>query len=83
MVTLDREPKRNAVNPAMTAGLDRALNLLEDDPELRVVGVIQDGATAFSPEPTDAGRWAPCTGAPPTRVRTVRHDLPGGASDSS
>lgn len=47
VVTLDREPKRNAINPAMSAGLDRALNLLEDDPELRV-GVLQGAGTTFS-----------------------------------
>lgn len=63
VVSLDRERKRNAINPGMTAGLDRAMNLLEDDPELRV-GVLQGSATAFSAgtdlletsgEPSDRG----------------------------
>ncbi|MQY25974.1 enoyl-CoA hydratase-related protein [Nocardia aurantia] len=33
IVTLNRPAKRNAINPEITAGLDRALNEFEDDPE--------------------------------------------------
>ena len=34
IVKLDREPKRNALDASITAGLDAAMNRLEDDPEL-------------------------------------------------
>lgn len=47
VVTLDRQPKRNAINPGMTAGLDRAMNLLEDDPAL-LVGVVRGKGPVFS-----------------------------------
>ncbi|MCU0310734.1 MAG: enoyl-CoA hydratase-related protein [Acidimicrobiales bacterium] len=47
VVHLDREHKRNAVDPEMTAGIDAALNRLEDDPELWA-GVITGTATVFS-----------------------------------
>jgi enoyl-CoA hydratase len=44
---IDRESKRNALNEDVTAGLDRALNELEDDPDLSV-GILTGGATVFS-----------------------------------
>jgi enoyl-CoA hydratase/carnithine racemase len=47
VITLDRVPKRNALNPDITAGLDAALNQLEDDPELWV-GVLTGGTEVFS-----------------------------------
>jgi enoyl-CoA hydratase len=34
IITLRREEKRNALDPSITAGLDAALNELDDDPEL-------------------------------------------------
>ncbi|MFD0856528.1 crotonase/enoyl-CoA hydratase family protein, partial [Actinomadura adrarensis] len=34
VVTLTREAKRNALSPAVTEGVDAAMNRLEDDPEL-------------------------------------------------
>src|SRR3546814_19228498 len=39
VVTINRPEARNAVNPAVAAGIGRAMDLLDDDDELRV-GVI-------------------------------------------
>jgi enoyl-CoA hydratase/carnithine racemase len=47
VVRLEREHKRNAVDPELTAGIDAALNRLEDDPELWA-GVITGTSTVFS-----------------------------------
>jgi enoyl-CoA hydratase len=47
IITLDRVPKRNALNPDITAGLDAALNQLEDDPELWC-GILTGGTEVFS-----------------------------------
>lgn len=44
---MTRPDKRNAVDAAMTAALDEALNTLDDDPELRC-GVLCGDARAFS-----------------------------------
>ena len=60
VVTLRREAKRNAIDEVLTAGIDAALNLLEDEPELRV-GVITGGSGMFSAG-TDLAR----TAGPPT-----------------
>lgn len=46
IIGLDRPAKRNAINPAVTAGLDAALNLLEDDSELWC-GVLTGGPSVF------------------------------------
>lgn len=46
LIRMDRPAKRNAVDAPMTAGLDAALNLLEDDPELRC-GVLSGGPDHF------------------------------------
>ncbi|WP_093086062.1 enoyl-CoA hydratase-related protein [Pseudonocardia oroxyli] len=46
LVRMERPAKRNAVDAAMTAALDAALNRLDDDPELRC-GVLSGGAQAF------------------------------------
>lgn len=46
-IRMQREEKRNAVNVAMAAALDAALNTLEDDPELWA-GVLTGTATVFS-----------------------------------
>jgi enoyl-CoA hydratase len=63
VVTLRREEKRNAIDPEVTAGLDAALNELDDDPELWV-GVLTGGSSVFSAgtdlgagsgEPTERG----------------------------
>jgi enoyl-CoA hydratase len=47
VVTIDRVDKRNAVNADVTAGLDAALNLLDDDPQLWV-GVLTGSGGVFS-----------------------------------
>lgn len=63
VIGLDRPAKRNAINPAVTRGLDEALNLLEDDDELWC-GVLTGGPRLFSAgadlaegagEPTERG----------------------------
>ena len=33
IITIEREDKRNALNAEVTAGIDSAMNELEDDPE--------------------------------------------------
>ncbi|GAA1844705.1 crotonase/enoyl-CoA hydratase family protein [Pseudonocardia alni subsp. carboxydivorans] len=47
LIRMTRPDKRNAVDAAMTAGLDEALNSLDDDPDLWC-GVLAGDATAFS-----------------------------------
>jgi enoyl-CoA hydratase len=47
VITLDRADKRNAIDASITAGLDAALNELEDDPEL-ACGVLTGGPHVFS-----------------------------------
>jgi enoyl-CoA hydratase len=47
VVTLTREEKRNALNPDITAGLDAAMNTLEDDADLWC-GVLTGGRRYFS-----------------------------------
>lgn len=47
IIGLDRPAKRNAINGAVTRGLDEALNLLEDDDELWC-GVLAGGPSVFS-----------------------------------
>jgi enoyl-CoA hydratase len=44
---LSRPEKRNAVSPDMAAGLEAALDRLEDSPELRVAVIHGDGGAAF------------------------------------
>lgn len=46
-VSMTRTDKRNAVDPAMTIALDRALDTLDDDPDLRC-GVLTGGSEVFS-----------------------------------
>src|SRR5688572_16166917 len=62
VVTIRREHKRNAIDEEVTAGIDDALNHLEDDPELRV-GVLTGGSEMFSAG-TDLAKTA---GGPTTR----------------
>jgi enoyl-CoA hydratase/carnithine racemase len=47
VVTLQREAKRNALDAEITAGLDAAMNELEDDPELWC-GILTGGPRFFS-----------------------------------
>ncbi|MCU1391060.1 MAG: Enoyl-CoA hydratase/isomerase [Ilumatobacteraceae bacterium] len=47
VVTINREEKRNALNPEITAGIDAAMNRLEDDPELWC-GILTGGPNMFS-----------------------------------
>jgi enoyl-CoA hydratase len=47
VITLDRVQRRNALNGDITAGLDAALNQLEDDPGLWC-GVLTGGTEVFS-----------------------------------
>jgi enoyl-CoA hydratase/carnithine racemase len=47
VITLERVPKRNALNAEITAGLDVALNQLEDDPDLWC-GILTGGTEVFS-----------------------------------
>jgi enoyl-CoA hydratase/carnithine racemase len=63
VVTLTREAKRNALNADITAGVDAAMNELEDDPGLWC-GILTGGSQVFSAgadlgagpgEPTERG----------------------------
>src|SRR4051812_12374564 len=47
VVSIRREAKRNALNAEVTAGIDAAMNELEDDPELWC-GVLTGTSTVFS-----------------------------------
>jgi enoyl-CoA hydratase/carnithine racemase len=47
LIRMAREAKRNAIDRAMTHGIDEALNLLDDDDELWA-GVITGTTTVFS-----------------------------------
>jgi enoyl-CoA hydratase len=47
VATIRREEKRNALNGDVTAGIDAAMNELEDDPELWC-GILTGGPTVFS-----------------------------------
>jgi enoyl-CoA hydratase len=63
VVTMAREAKRNALNADITAGIDEAMNELEDDPDLWC-GILTGGPSVFSAgadltggpgEPTERG----------------------------
>jgi enoyl-CoA hydratase/carnithine racemase len=60
VITIEREDKRNAISAEVTAGIDEALNRLEDDSALRV-GIITGGPRMFS-----AGTDLKRTAGPPT-----------------
>ena len=60
VIEIQREEKRNAIDPDLTTGIDAAINELEDDPELWV-GIITGGTSVFS-----AGSDLRLTGGPPT-----------------
>ena len=60
VITLQREEKRNAIDPDTTQAIDAALNRLEDDPQLRVA-IITGGPSMFS-----AGTDLKVTAGPPT-----------------
>jgi len=61
VITLDRVQKRNALNPDITAGLDAALNQLEDNATLWC-GVLTGGTEVFS-----AGADLTCGPGEPTQ----------------
>ncbi|MGE0307323.1 MAG: enoyl-CoA hydratase-related protein [Acidimicrobiia bacterium] len=46
IITMSREAKRNAIDAEMTAGIDAALNRLDDDPDLWL-GIITGGSNVF------------------------------------
>jgi enoyl-CoA hydratase/carnithine racemase len=60
IIRIQREEKRNAIDADITAGIDAAMNDLEDDPELWV-GIITGGSSMFS-----AGSDLRVTAGPPT-----------------
>jgi enoyl-CoA hydratase len=60
VIHLQREAKRNAIDPDTTVAIDAAMNELEDDPELWV-GIITGGTSVFS-----AGSDLRLTGGPRT-----------------
>jgi len=60
IVTIRREAKRNAIDAETTAGIDAALDRLEDDESLRV-GILTGGTKMFS-----AGTDLVRTAGPPT-----------------
>jgi hypothetical protein len=66
VIRMQREAKRNAIDAETTAGLDAALNLLEDDAELWA-GVLTGTSTVFSAAPTCA--TGPANPRPRRRVR--------------
>jgi len=51
VITMKREEKRNALNDAITAGIDAAMNELEDDPELWC-GILTGASRSSRPAPT-------------------------------
>lgn len=74
LVRMERPAKRNALDAGMTAGLDAALNELDDDPELWA------GVLAGTPEAFSAGTDLVAGAGPPTArggnygvVRRERH----------
>ena len=73
VIELRRPEKRNAFDQEVTDGLSAALDLLEDDPELRV-GVLTGGPSSFSAG-TDlrAGSSSTPRGGPYGIVRRRRH----------
>jgi enoyl-CoA hydratase len=54
VVEIAREEKRNALTEAITAGIDGAMNDLEDDRELRCA-ILTEASASFRPGPT----WPP------------------------
>jgi enoyl-CoA hydratase len=72
-VRLDRDAKLNAMDHAMTLGLDAAMNLLEDDAELWV-GVLTGNGRAFSAgsDLADPDRNTTARGGPYGLIRRER-----------
>ena len=71
VVRMAREEKRNALNDAITAGIDAAMNELEDDPELWC-GILTGDESASS-----AGARRPqrgCSSLPATTTAPRRLD---------
>ncbi len=70
---MNREAKRNAADAALAAGIDAALNRLEDDPALRV-GILTGTQTVFSAgtDMYDPGEKSTARGGEYGVVRRVR-----------
>lgn len=89
IIGLNRPAKRNAINAALTQGLDEALNLLEDDDDLWC-GVLAGGPAVFCAgadlaegpgDPTERGGFAGLTSRERTKplIAAVEgHALGGG-----
>ena len=73
VVSMQREPKRNAVNRALADAIDEALNTLDDDTDLWA-GVLTGTSTVFS-----AGSDLSAAGD----NKTVRVASTGSSSDSA
>ncbi len=71
MIRMDRPSKRNAIDAEMAAGLDAAMNLLDDDPEVWV-GILTGTETSSPPGRT---LW-PVQAALTPRGRGVRRGTP-------
>jgi hypothetical protein len=69
VITMRREHKRNAIDASITAGLDAALNDLEDDPGL-CCGVFRTGTAADWRRSTAADHWRTATPAHPAHLTT-------------
>jgi len=59
IITMHREARRNAIDADMTAGLDAAFNLLDDDPNLRVRVLAGAGAVFSAGTDLKAGSGTP------------------------
>ena len=67
-VTLDREAKLNALGPPMISDLERSLDQIDRDPEVRVVIVTAAGERAFCVG-ADVNAWSALE--PPSSVAVV------------
>lgn len=56
-LTINREARRNAMSPAVVAGLTEALSAANDDRSLRAIVLTGAGEKAFAPAPT----WLPAS----------------------
>lgn len=73
VIRMERQNKRNTVDPHMTAALDQALNTLEYDPDLWR-GVLVGGEKAFSAgtDLADTAGTARAAHLDPTRSESAR-----------
>ncbi|GAA3203446.1 hypothetical protein GCM10020255_109320 [Rhodococcus baikonurensis] len=66
IVRIEREERRNAINRETAEGIEAALNLLDDDPDLWV-GIITGTPSIFAPEPiSESGPIFACPAAAST-----------------